>query len=257
VLHGFPENWRSWQHQMVPLAEAGFSVWAPDLRGYNQSDRPQGRDAYRLPHLTADVAALVRATGAGCANIVGHDWGGVVAWACAAEYPALVDRLVILNAPHPALYRRRLRDPRQAVRSWYVLLFLVPGFAEQLLQAWDYLGVRQMFARGAARRNAFTPEDVQAYVSAMSQPGALTAALNYYRANARSVRTVPARTAVDAETLVIWGERDPALSTILLDDITTVAPRARVHRFTDVGHWVQNEAPGTVNELLIEFLTTR
>jgi pimeloyl-ACP methyl ester carboxylesterase len=206
-----------------------------------------------VSHLIEDVAALVRATGASRAHVAGHDWGGVIAWLFAAEHPALVDRLVILNAPHVDLYRRRLRDPRQAIRSWYALFFLVPGLAEWALSVNHYFGLRQVFTRGAARPGAFTPERVDAYVAAMSTPGALTAALEYYRANARSWPTRAARI-VAAETLVIWGEQDPALSTILLDDLSSVAPRARVHRLPDVGHWVQNEAPEETNRLMTQFL---
>lgn len=254
LLHGFPENWQSWQHQMAPLAEAGFSVWAPDLRGYNQSDRPRDREAYRLPRLTADLAALVHATGSARAHVGGHDWGGVVAWAFAVEYPHLLDRLVIANAPHPEIYRRTLRDPRQALKSWYVLLFLVPGLAERVLSAHDGFGLRQMFARGAARRQAFTAERIDDYVRAMSAPGALTAALSYYRANAGLVVGASSPALVGAETLVLWGDKDPALSTLLLDDLHSVAPRARVRRFADVGHWVQNEAAAEVADALVRFL---
>lgn len=253
LLHGFPENWQSWQHQLAPLAAAGFAAWAPDLRGYNQSDRPTQRTAYALPELAADVAALVRATGHGRAHIVGHDWGGVIAWEFAHAYPDLVNRLVIINAPHPDIYRRKIWNPRQGCRSLYALLFLVPGLAEGALAAANYFGLRQVFARGAARPGAFTPERLRAYVEAMSTPGALTAALEYYRANA-SLRHAPPARFVTAETLVIWGERDPALSTILLNDLAAVAPRVRVRRLPDVGHWVQNEAPDDTNRLIAEFL---
>jgi pimeloyl-ACP methyl ester carboxylesterase len=254
LLHGFPENWRSWRHQLPALAAAGFSAWAPDLRGYNLSDRPAEREAYHLRHLVADVAALVKATGHPRAHIVGHDWGGVIAWTFAGHYPELVDRLAILNAPHVKIYLRKVRRPPQIFRSWYVLLFLIPRVAEWALTARDFSAVRDMFMRMPARRGAFTEEDVNEYVAALSPPGALTAGLDYYRANLRSDGADLARSArIGAETLVLWGDRDPALSTNLLDGLQEVAPRLRIRRFADVSHWIQNEAPDEVNRLLVEF----
>ena len=256
LLHGFPENWRSWRRQFAPLVEAGFSVWAPDLRGYNLSDRPAALEAYHLRHLVADVAALVRATGRPRAHIGGHDWGGVIAWTFASQHPELVDKLVIFNAPHPDIYLQKVRRPPQMFRSWYVLFFLVPRVPEWTLSAGHFRAVRDMFARYPARREAFSTEDIDQYVRALSQPGALTAGLNYYRANLRSDALGMGRAArTGAETLVIWGELDPALGIGLLDGLDAVAPRVRVHRIPGVSHWVQNEAPDEVNRVLTEFLT--
>jgi pimeloyl-ACP methyl ester carboxylesterase len=253
-LHGFPENWRSWRHQFPALTAAGFSVWAPDLRGYNLSDRPASRNAYHLRHLIDDVAALVRATGFPRAHIVGHDWGGVIAWTFAGHHPNLVDKLAILNAPHMDVYLRKVWRPPQMFKSWYVLLFQIPRVAEWALSARNFGAVRAMFTRIPARRGAFTPEDVNEYVAALSPPGALTAGLDYYRANLRSDGVALARSArIEAETLVLWGERDPALATNLLDGLQRVAPRLQIHRLPDVSHWIQNEAPEEVNRRLVEF----
>ena len=130
LLHGFPEHWRSWQRLIGPIANAGFTAVAPDLRGYNQSDRPRSRAAYGIDALVADVVALVRGTGARRVRLVGHDWGGVVAWVVAARHPEVVERLAILNAPHPTIYRDRLWHPGQLLRSTYVGVFQVPGLAE-------------------------------------------------------------------------------------------------------------------------------
>ncbi|MGH9330715.1 MAG: alpha/beta fold hydrolase, partial [Vicinamibacterales bacterium] len=186
LLHGFPENWRSWRRQFDPLVRAGFSVWAPDLRGYNLSDRPAARDAYHLRHLVADVAAIVRATGHRRAHIGGHDWGGVVAWTFAGHHPELVDKLVIFNAPHAKIYFEKVRRPPQMLRSWYVLFFLLPGLPERVMSARNFAAVRDMFKRQPARRGAFSDYDIDQYVEALSFPGALTAGLNYYRANLRA-----------------------------------------------------------------------
>lgn len=256
LLHGFPENWTSWRHQIPALANAGYAVYAPDMRGYNLSDRPTGIEAYRLRLLIDDVAEIVRATPQRRAHIVGHDWGGAIAWTFAGAYPELVDRLVIMNAPHLDLYRKVLRKHRgQLFRSWYVVMFQIPGLAERLLSARDYRALRNLFANGPARPGAFSSDDIEQYITAAAQPGALTAMLSYYRAMRDSGSKAIGRAArAECETLVIWGERDVALSVRLLDDIEDVAPLAQVHRIPDAGHWVQNEVPGTVNRLMLDFL---
>lgn len=258
LLHGFPENWRTWKHQIPALTAAGFAVLAPDLRGYNESDRPSQREAYHLKHLVADVAALVRATGRERAHVVGHDWGGILAWTFAGAHPELLDRLVILNAPHLDIYRRLARGPsRQLLRSWYVLLFRIPRLSEWALSARNFHLIRDLFRRQPFKP-AFSDGETEAYIQALAKPGALTAALNWYRENAAPDAVHLARSArVDAPTLVIWGERDTSLGIELLDDLKRVAPRVRVHRITNASHWVQNEAPDEVNRVLIEFLSAR
>jgi pimeloyl-ACP methyl ester carboxylesterase len=257
LLHGFPEHWISWRHQIDALVAAGFSVAAPDLRGYNRSDRPAARDAYHLRFLVDDVAAVIAASGHSRAHVVGHDWGGVIAWVFAGERPAMLDRLVIMNAPHTRLYIDTLRkNRRQLRRSWYVLFFRLPWLPERALAAGNYAAVRRLFTTQPARRGAFSTSDVEQYVTSLRQPGALTAALNFYRANAaRSAIRLARLARTDAETLVIWGEKDPALVPEVLDGLGRVASRARVHRLADVSHWVQNEAPDEVNRVLIEFLS--
>jgi epoxide hydrolase 4 len=256
LLHGFPENWRSWTHQIEALAAAGFSVLAPDLRGYNESDRPTERRAYHVKHLVADVAALVRATGAARAHIVGHDWGGILAWAFAGMHPGLLDKLVVINAPHLQLYMEKVwRPSRQTLRAWYLLLFRIPRLAERALAARNFGAIRDMFER-MPKQPAFREAEIDAYVAALARPGALTAALNWYRENLTSpeARQIARSAFVDAETLVIWGEHDPALGVELLEGLERVAPRVRVHRIPYASHWVQNEAPDEVNRVLIDFL---
>jgi epoxide hydrolase 4 len=255
LLHGFPEFWYSWRHQLTALAQAGFTAVAPDLRGYNLSEKPTGIRSYTLELLAADVAAVARSTGQPRVDVVGHDWGGVIAWAFAACYPSLLRRLVILNAPHPRRYRQLFWRPPQLFRSWYVLLFQVPGLAERVLSARDYWAIRSLFTRSRRLREAFPPEDVERYVEAISRPGALTAALSYYRAMRlpgapRAVRDPQTQ----AETLVLWGERDQALVTAQLDGLERYAPFLTVVRLPRVSHWVQNEAPAAVNAALIDFL---
>jgi pimeloyl-ACP methyl ester carboxylesterase len=256
LLHGFPEDWRSWKHQLPALAGAGFTAVAPDLRGYNESDRPPERSAYHLRHLVADAAAIVRATGHDKAHIVGHDWGGILAWTLAGAHPELVDTLVILNAPHLAIYMEKATRPSlQMLRAWYLLFFRVPRLPEWALSRRDFAAVRDLF-RHRPKQPAFSEEDVDGYVRALARPGALTAALNWYRANlgAADAIRLAAGARFDGPVLVIWGEHDPALGVELLEGLERVAPRARVHRIARASHWVQNEAPEEVNRVMIEFM---
>ncbi|HTE18176.1 MAG TPA: alpha/beta hydrolase [Armatimonadota bacterium] len=255
LLHGFPENWRSWRRQMGALAAAGFSAWAPDLRGYNLSEKPAGREPNHLRHLVEDVAAVVRATGHARAHVVGHDWGGIIAWTFAGQHPELLHRLAILNPPHLRLYMEQVRRPPQMFRSSYVLFFQLPVLPERALSRGDFAAVRKMFRSGPAVKDAFPDGEIEQYVRALAAPGALTAALNYYRTNLTTDGLKLAREAVtDAETLVLWGELDPALDLRLLDGIERVAPKVRVHRLPGISHWIQNEAPEEVNRALIDFL---
>lgn len=252
LLHGFPENWTSWRHQIGPLAAAGFMAIAPDLRGYNRSAAPRGVEAYAIDHLVGDVAAIVRATGHSRAHLIGHDWGGIIAWHFAVMHPELLDRLVILNAPHPSIFMRRVRRPPQLLRSWYAAFFQLPLLPEAALRAFDFAAVRRLLRTTPARPDTFTDVDIDHYIQGIASPGRLTAALNYYRA---AVRHRPERRIrTNAPTLVIWGERDVALTTGLLDGVERYAPNVRIERFPDIGHWIQNEAPVQVTDLLLDFL---
>lgn len=256
LLHGFPEYWRSWRHQIPALVSAGFSVWAPDLRGYNLSDRPRERSAYELRHLIADIKAVVDAAGAGKAHIVGHDWGGILAWTFAGQHKEMTDKLVILNAPHFEIYMRKVKSPPQMFMSWYVGFFLLPNVPELALSANDFAVVRKMFRDKPTQKNAFSKSDIDDYIEMLARPGALTAALHFYRAGILSKQGMKlAREArIEADTLVIWGDHDPALSLVLLEGLERVAPRVQVHRISDASHWVQNEKPYEVNKVMIDFL---
>ncbi len=260
LLHGFPELARSWRHQLPALAGAGYRAVAPDLRGYGGSDVA---GPYDVETLTADLAALVRALGRPSATIVGHDWGGVIAWTAAARRPELVERLVILNCPHPARYARELlRSPGQLPRSLYVLLFLVPGLPERLL-AWRRAWLVGATLRRLARRPAgWPPEEVEAYRRAFADVDRTRAALGYYRAAARRpLRTTrpAALPPIGAPTLILWGLRDPALvaAHVAPDRLAPLFAAGRmptVHRLPAAGHLVQNDEPETVNRLLLLWL---
>lgn len=256
LLHGFPEFWYSWRHQLSALAEAGFRAVAPDLRGYNRSDRPAGIGNYRVTKLIEDVAGVIRQFGDGPAFVVGHDWGGILAWRLAALRPHLVRRLAILNAPHPSAFRRELkRNPLQWLRSSYVLFFQLPWLPEQLLSAHNFALLERSWRRQPARQEAFGDQEIAEYKRALSGPNGLVGPLNYYRAALRyPLELYSSPQLITAPTLLIWGERDPFLSVRLTEDLETWVPDLKVVRIRDASHWVQNEVSGTVNRELVDFL---
>lgn len=266
LLHGFPEYWYAWRHQLTPLAEAGYRVVAPDLRGYNRSSSPAGVDSYRPVELVADVRGLVESRGAPRAAVVGHDWGGLIAWETALREPELVGRLAVINAPHPDLYRRRLfRSPEQLLRSWYVFAFQLPWLPERLLAVGGFRLLGESLERGGP--DAFTDADVQRYREAMERSEALSGPLNSYRAVARetlegrlrSLLAGDSRTdrTVEVPTLVVWGEQDPVLGLELLDGLDALVPELRLRRLSGTGHWPQAAAPGRVTDELLAFLGGR
>lgn len=249
LLHGFPEFWFSWRRQIPALAAAGFRAVAPDLRGYGDSDKPRGVREYTLEKLAGDVAAMARALG-GRVHVVGHDWGGGVAWAFAHLYPELLGRLAILNCPHPELMKRTLlRSFGQLRRSWYMFYFQLPWLPERSLLRPDFI---PRALRGYTRNKAaHSDADLARYGEALRKPGAATAALNYYRAGLLG-RRLTGRIA--APTLVIWGERDPALGTETLAGLEEKVANLRIERLPEAGHFVQHDQPERVSALLVDFL---
>ena len=256
LLHGFPEFWFSWRFQIPALAAAGFRVVAPDMRGYNLSEKPRGVVSYALERLAGDVERLVGALGEERAVVVGHDWGGIVAWAVAMLHPERVERLVILNVPHPERFSRGLRAPRQLLKSLYAFFFQIPWLPEKVLRAGDFAILRSVFRNDPVRPGTFGEEDIDRYVEALSRPGALTAAINYYRALARRAPTVARalRRRIEAPVLVVWGQRDLFLVPELAAPDPDLVPDARVRRLPDASHWVQQDRPERVNALLLDFL---
>jgi pimeloyl-ACP methyl ester carboxylesterase len=254
LLHGFPEFWYGWRRQIGPLAAAGLKVVAPDQRGYNLSDKPQGVESYAVDRLAADVIGLAGALGRERFRLVGHDWGGVVAWRVAALPPERVERLAILNAPHPQAFGPYARAHlSQALRSAYIGFFQLPVVPEAALRAGGFALMRQALLR-SSRPGAFTDEDLARYEAAWREPGALTATLNWYRA----VRLKPERSGdgrIRCPTLVIWGRRDSALEPGLAEASAALCDDARVVWHDRATHWVQHEEPEAVNAALAEFLT--
>lgn len=258
LLHGFPDFWFGWRFQIPALAEAGFRVVAPDMRGYNLSSRPSGVAAYDTDRLASDIRDLIRERGAESAFLAGHDWGAAVAWATAMNHPEVVERLAILNVPHPRRLLNALRRPRQLMKSWYMFFFQLPLLPEALVRARRWWGFRYGFEHDA-RPGAFTEADIERYVEAWSRPGAATATINYYRAAFRqSPRRAEARIRpVMAPTRIIWGECDRYLGAELAEpDQADVPNLERVVRLPEASHWVQHDEPEHVTQLLVEFFAT-
>jgi pimeloyl-ACP methyl ester carboxylesterase len=251
LLHGFPDFWYGWRHQISALAKAGFRVVAPDLRGYNLSSRPEGVEAYTLRRLAGDVRELIVERGESQAFLAGHDWGAQVAWAVAAWHPEAVRRLVILNVPHPRRMYEGLRTLRQLRKSWYIFVFQLPRVPERRLSAGGFRELRRAIELDAPP-GSLDPGDLERYVEAWRRPGALTAMVNYYRAARKAVggRLPP----INAPTLVIWGERDRYLGAELAEPHRRDVPGLReVVRLANASHWVMRDEPERISTLLAEF----
>ena len=255
LLHGFPDCSYTWRHQLPALAGAGFHAVAPDLRGYDGSSRPAGVAAYATAALAGDIAGLVTALGAERANVIGHDWGGGIAWTFAMLHPERLGRLAILNAPHPVTFRRHLRTLQQAKKSWYIFAFQLPVMPERGLARNDFASLRQVFRTASVRRGAFSDADIERHVDALRPAGALSAAINYYRAAFRDTgRGGPHARRIAAPVLVLWGDQDRFLGTELAEPGSEWVPEVRVRHVTEAGHWIQHDVPELVNDELVAFL---
>jgi epoxide hydrolase 4 len=255
-LHGFPESSFSWRYQMPLLARLGYRVWAPDLRGYGRSSRPQGVEAYALEELQEDVASLIEAAGAKHVVLIGHDWGALIAWYYAMFGLPPISKLIIMNVPHPALAERGLRTFRQLVKSWYIFFFQLPKIPEWALARNGCEAIGRAFRGMAVDKSRFPDEVLRVYQNAAAQPGALTAMVNYYRAWLPSLRRNRLRGTprIDTPTLMIWGEADAALGKELTYGTGEYVSQLTLRYLPNVSHWVQQEAPETVNGMIEAWL---
>jgi epoxide hydrolase 4 len=254
LLHGFPEFWYSWRHQIPVLAAQGYRVVAPDLRGYNDTEKP--RRGYDIPTLLRDIAGLIHGLGEEQAIIVGHDWGGVLAWQFAIDYPQMTTRLIVMNAPHPGAMLREMRTRSQRRKSWYIFFFQLPWLPEYVLLRKNANEIGRMLRGAALQKEAFPRSETIKYQQAMSKPGAIRAALSYYR---QLIRRGPRayrgqNLQVNVPTLLIWGEHDIALGIELTHNLEPWVPNLQIKYIPDSGHWVQQEQPEKVNQYIAEFL---
>lgn len=242
LLHGFPEFWYSWRHQIPEFAK-DYNVVALDLRGYNDSDKPKETAAYALPELIKDVEGAILALGYDKCVLVGHDWGGAIAWSFAYEHADRLEKLIVLNLPHPAKFVAGLRTPQQLLRSWYIALFQLPKLPEWMLSANDYAAIRAAFSNMAINPEAFSPQDLDAYATAAAKPGALTGMLNYYRNIFRSDGLLQ-RTwdTLEIPTLMIWGEEDTALGKELTYGTEEFVSDFEIKYIPQCSHWLTRAA---------------
>ncbi|HKO62647.1 MAG TPA: alpha/beta hydrolase [Pyrinomonadaceae bacterium] len=259
LLHGFPEFWFSWRHQLDALGKH-FHVVAPDMRGYNLSDKPGRVEDYQVDVIVNDVIGLIDHFGAARAAVVGHDWGATVAWAVAQQHPDRVSKLAVMQVPPAAVWRANM-SARQVLRSWYMFLFQLPRLPEWMISRRNMAAIDRTFTDSVIRKGSFSAAEIKIYKEALRQPGALTSAVNYYRANISRLASRGSKSTSSSEktlvpTLFIFAEQDFA---ILPETVRGVADHVdgpfRELRIKDSGHWVQNEAAEEVNNALIEFLS--
>ena len=252
LLHGFPEFWYGWRKQIEPLAAAGFRVIVPDQRGYNLSSKPRGVALYALAELVSDVVAIADQLGQQKIFLAGHDWGAAVAWSAALLHPGRIAKLAVLNVPHPSVMRRYIykRLP-QTMRSWYIFFFQFPWLPETFLSAFNFRIARRTLL-ASSRPGTFSAEDLSKYGAAWSQPGALTAMINWYRAATR-YRTPFSDRTVRVPTRILWGERDRFLMAEMAQESLRYCSDGELFTFAEASHWLQHEEPDKVSQLLVEF----
>ncbi|GJD17325.1 alpha/beta hydrolase fold protein [Rivularia sp. IAM M-261] len=253
MLHGFPEFWYSWRHQIPEFAKY-YKVVALDLRGYNDSDKPSSQSAYTMDELVKDIEGVIKGLGYNKCTLVGHDWGGAIAWNFAYKHSDMLDKLIILNLPHPAKFAEGLRTPQQIQRSWYVFFFQLPLLPELFVQSNDYQFIETAIKGMAVDKSAFSQADIDAYKDAAAKRGALTATINYYR-NAFQPKFFNQTFGVlEVPTLMIWGEKDDALGKELTYGTEAYVRDFQIKYIPNCSHWIQQEQPSLVNQYMRDFL---
>ncbi|GAB3643158.1 alpha/beta fold hydrolase [Spirosoma arcticum] len=254
LLHGFPEFWYGWKRQLLPLAAAGYRLWVPDQRGYNLSDKPDGISAYTIDALAADVVGLIDAAGEQKAVVVGHDWGAAVAWWVAATYPERVERLVVLNVPHPAVMKRfASRNLSQLLRSWYIGFFQLPVLPEVLSRLGNW-SVMARTLRSSSRPGTFSEADIAQYKQAWGQPGAFRAMVNWYRAALQQPPTRDTAIRIAVPTVLIWGVHDWFLKREMAQPSIDLCDNGQLIFFENATHWVQHEEAERITKLILDEL---
>jgi len=253
LLHGFPEFWWAWRHQITPLATAGYHVVVPDMRGYNTSDAPQEVASYDLDTLAADVVAIADVFGAERFQLVGHDWGAVIGWWLAAQHGNRLNRVVLMDGPHPDIWgKQALKHPTQALRSTYVAFFQLPWVPEATLGAFDFAGLKTIM-QGSAKADTFEPGALDRYAEAWAHPGSLTAMLNYYRAlRERPQDREPAR--LSPPTLILWADDDRFLERHVAEAGLALCDDGELEIVEGASHWLHIEQPDRINARIVEFL---
>lgn len=259
LLHGFPEFWYSWRYQ-IPVLSKKFKVVVPDMRGYGDTEKPIGIEKYRIEELVRDVVELISSVGHEDAVVAGNDWGGIIGWTTAMMAPNVVKKLIIMNAPHPAIYQvNAFKNYEQMKKSWYMFFYLLPEVPEKVLSANNFEFLNQIFSLSIKRIDKFSQYDIDNYISSWSKEGGLTGGLNYYRANINSDfwgsldESIPFPK-IKCPTLQIWGEDDVFLGKELTENTQEwIDNKYRLQMISNCGHWVQQEAPEEVNKIMLDF----
>ena len=253
LLHGFPEFWISWRHQIPALVEAGYRVIAPDMRGYNLTDSPSRVSHYKIDLLASDVVALIQHAGEQKSHVVGHDWGAAVAWHVAMRYPERVNQLAILNGPHPKVFEKGIWRPSQLIKSWYMFFFQIPLLPELIISRRYDKFMRKISSKHYVNQGVLSTDDIDNYSNVFKNRKSLRGPINYYRAVFRNpFSSRKSIGVINAKTLVIWGRKDRHLGIRLSKPRSEDVPQCRVE-YLDASHWVQQDAHLEVNKLLIDF----
>jgi pimeloyl-ACP methyl ester carboxylesterase len=252
-LHGFPEFWYAWRKQIDYFADKGYLVVVPDQRGYNLSDKPEGIASYKIDELAKDIIGLIDAYGREKIFLVGHDWGASVSWWVALKYPERLQKLVILNVPHPKVMAKTVfTNVEQMKKSWYIFYFQLPGAVDKLAAATNYQWVLDMITI-SANHGAFSAAELEEYRKAFSQPGAFTAMVNWYRAMIQTKQEQPQSFDVTVPMILMWGEEDVAMLTEMADESMAYCKQGKLIKFPKVSHWIQHEAADRINPFIAEF----
>lgn len=253
LLHGFPEFWISWRHQIPALVEAGYRVIAPDMRGYNLTDSPSRVSQYKIDLLASDVVELIHHAGEQKSHVVGHDWGAAVAWHVAMRYPERVNQLAILNGPHPKVFQKGIWRPSQLIKSWYMFFFQIPLIPELIISRRYDKFMRKISSKHYVNQGLLSTNDIDNYSNVFKNRKSLRGPINYYRAVFRNpFSSRKSIGVINAKTLVIWGRKDRHLGIRLSKPRSEDVPQCRVE-YLDASHWVQQDAHLEVNKLLIDF----
>lgn len=253
-LHGFPETSYAWRHQMPLFAEMGYKCWAPNQRGYGKTSSPQDIASYKGEHLVDDVVKLIDASKCKSVTLIAHDLGAVIAWRFALTMPRPIDKLIIMNVPHPKVFAEEIKKWRQLKKSWYVFMFQLPKLPEYFLTKDHADKICGLFYKAFVEKSKVSKTAVDIYVENALRPGGMTAMLNWYRAAIRSPYTKGQNNMIEVPTLMIWGEKDVALGIECSYGTEKFVKNLTLHYLPDTGHFVQEESPEKVNQLITTWL---
>lgn len=254
LLHGFPEFWFGWHKQIDALVQAGYKLWIPDQRGYNISDKPKGITSYKVEHLVADIIGLIDYAGEEKIPLIGHDWGGIVAWYTALLHPERISRLATLNSPHPHVFERHIRS--NLIQFWklsYAWFFQLPKLPEWILSRKQFQGAVNSL-KSTARPHTFSAEELEEYRKAYAQPNSLPNMINWYRALIQRRRPKLENPRLSIPTMILWGADDKNLRKEMAKPSHDLCDNAQIRFIPDATHWIQHDAPHIVNLRLSEFL---